>query len=160
MKNKHKISKNLHHQSSQNKTVRVLVFILILVAVTILILTFIPKFKNSEKETATPKEACESFCETNQRTLFCFAKIYQNDIAVGTCEELAASSRYNVEKCETISCEIQPVDKTCVNGLNGNWEIPEADGSCPQITGKIIRKVLSSDSAPIAGQICCREVLG
>lgn len=160
MKNSHKISKSISVKENKTKAVKILIFLLIIIAIIVLILTFIPKFEKIEKEKATPKEACKSFCETNQRTLFCFAKVYQNDIALGTCDELALNSEYGVEKCDKISCEIQTVDKTCVNGLNGNWETPEEDGNCPHVEGKMLRVVKSTDNPEIEGQICCREILG
>jgi len=160
MKNHNKSSKNISRKEDKTKAIKILIFLLIIVAIIVLILTFIPKFETTEKEIATPKEACKSFCETNQRTLFCFAKVYQNDIALGTCDQLALNSEYGVERCDEISCEVQIVDKTCASGLNGSWETPEVDGSCPQIEGKILRAVKSTDNPEVEGQICCREILG
>ena len=79
------------------------------------------------------------------------------------CDELSKNSayaQYNVETCPAISCAAQQgagtADQTCVTGLGGTWEFPDAQGNCPQSGEEIVRKLIPSDNPPTPGQICCR----
>lgn len=158
MKHRNKSSKNISERENKNKALRILIFLLVVVAIAVLILTFIPKTKSNAQKPSSLRDLCAGFCETNQRTAFCFVAVNVNENLKKTCDELSSNQeylKYNVKKCENISCAPLEIDQTCVSGLGGSWETPEIGGSCPQSGDKIIFKVKSSDNSPIAGQICC-----
>lgn len=108
MKNKHKNSKDISGKENKTKAIKISIFLLIIVAIVVLILTFIPKQTDSAPDPKSLRQVCASFCETNQRTLFCFAPLYKNEVKIATCDELSSDlkySNYNVEKCSSITCE-------------------------------------------------------
>lgn len=163
MKNQRRFSKDLNQKVSQIKIVKIILFILLVILIFVLIFNYSSKFFPSSQKSSSLKEICEGFCNTNQRTAYCFLSLKVKEDVKRTCDELSIDSRYssyNVERCETFSCTIDTTDKTCVKGLSGFWTNPDLDGSCPQIEGKILRKVKSTDFAPVEGQVCCREILG
>ncbi|HOW37195.1 MAG TPA: hypothetical protein PLK34_03020 [Candidatus Pacearchaeota archaeon] len=163
MKNKRKFSKNLNQKESQIQAIKIVLFILLIVLISVLIFNYSSKFSPSAQKPSSLKEICNSFCETNQRTAYCFLSLKIKRELKGTCDELSTNSEYssyNIERCENFSCAVDTTDKTCVIGLNGFWTTPQINEDCPQIEGKILRKVKSTDSAPVEGQICCREILG
>jgi len=106
---------------------------------------------------------CRFACENAQRTGFCFVERKVNDELTATCDELSKNplyAEYNVEACPAISCVAQEnqkeKDQTCVTGLGGKWEFPDAQGKCPQSGEEVIRQVTPSNEPPVQGQICCR----
>ena len=135
----------------------------IIIIIFILIAIFIVLILEKEKVKPNPVDVqCRFACESAQKTAFCFVERKVNDELTTTCDELSKNSlyaQYNVETCPTISCVVQEetaADQTCITGLGGKWEFPDAEGKCPQSGIKIIRQVMSSDESPIQGQICCR----
>jgi hypothetical protein len=142
---------------SNKKLVRVIIIILALIVISVAVILIL------EKEEIEPNPIdvqCRFDCESNQRTAFCFVERKVNDTLTTTCDELSKNSLYsgyNVETCPAISCVVQEeADQTCVTGLGGTWESPDAEGNCPQSGIKIIRQVTPSDNPSIQGQICCR----
>jgi hypothetical protein len=143
---------------ANKKPVWAIVIILVVVAIVAVILIL------EKKEEPNPIDVqCKFACDNNQRTAFCFVERTVNNKLTTTCDELSKNSlyaEYNVETCPAISCEAQQggeaIDQTCVTGLGGSWEFPDAQGKCPQTGIKIVRQVTPSDNPPVAGQICCR----
>ncbi len=138
-----------------------LAWIIIVILVLIVVIVGIVLILDKEGEEPNPIDVqCSFACESGQRTSFCVVERKVTDELITTCDELSKNSlytEYNVETCPAISCVVQQeVDQTCVTGLGGTWESPDAEGKCPQSGIKIIRQVTSSDQPPIQEQICCR----
>ncbi len=138
------------------KLIRVIIIIFALIVISVAVILILDK-----EEKPNPIDVqCRSACENSQRTAFCFVERKVNNELTTTCDELSKNSlyvQYDVEICPAISCAVQQeADQTCVTGLGGTWEFPDAEGKCLQSGIKIIRKVTSSDGPPVQGQICCR----
>lgn len=133
----------------------VIIFILIVISVGIILI-----LKKEEIKPNPIDVQCRFACENAQRTAFCFVEREVNDELTTTCDELSKNplyAQYNVETCPAISCVVQEeADQTCVTGLGGTWESPDAEGNCPQSGIKIIRQVTPADEPSVSGQICCR----
>ena len=143
---------------SNKKLVRVIIIIFALIVISVAVILILEK---KEPEPNPIDVQCKFACDNNQRTAFCFVERNVNDELTATCDELSKNSlyaEYNVEACSAISCVAQTEgqDQTCVIGLGGSWEFPDAQGNCPQTGIKIVRQVTPSDQPPITGQICCR----
>ena len=135
-----------------------IVIVLILVAIVVFVL-----IEKKEPEANPIDVQCKFACDNNQRTAFCFVERKVTNKLTATCDELSTNplyAEYNVEVCPAVSCKAQQEtgaeDQTCVTGLGGTWEFPDAEGNCPQTGIKIVRKLTPSDNPPIQGQICCR----
>jgi len=142
---------------NNKKSIRVIIIIFVLIVISVGIILIL------EKEKVEPNPIgvqCRVACENAQRTAFCFVERKVNDELTTTCDELSKNSlyaQYNVETCPAISCVVQEeADQTCITGLGGTWESPDAQGNCPQSGIKIVRELTPSDESPIQGQICCR----
>ena len=138
-----------------------LAWIIIAILILIVVIVGIVLIFDKEGEEPNPIDVqCKSACESGQRTSFCFVERKVTGDLLTTCDELSKNSeyaQYNVATCPAISCVVQQeTDQTCVTGLGGTWEIADVSGGCIQSGIKIIRKLVSSDSPPIQGQICCR----
>ena len=142
---------------NNKKLIRVIIIIFVLIVISVVVILILDK-----EEKPNPIDIqCRFACESSQRTAFCFVERKVNDELTTTCDELSKNSlytEYNVETCHVISCVIQQeeADQTCVTGLGGTWESPDAEGKCPQGGIKIIRQVTPSDEPLAQGQICCR----
>jgi hypothetical protein len=154
----HTHHKKIKKRGMDNKKlvwVIVIIFILIVISVGIILI-----LKKEEIKPNPIDIQCGFDCENNQRTAFCFVERKVNDTLTTTCDELSKNSlyaQYNVETCPAISCVVQEeADQTCITGLGGTWESPDAEGKCLQGGIKIVRKLTSSDEPPVPGQICCR----
>jgi len=157
------IHHSVHHEEVKKKDMNkkliwTIVIILILAAILAVILIL-----QKEKVKPNPIDVqCRAACESNQKTAFCFVERMINDEIIATCDELSKNSlyaEYNVETCPAISCVVQEetaADQTCVTGLGGKWEFPDANGKCPQSGITIVRKLTPSDNPLVQGQICCR----
>jgi len=154
---------HVHHKEVKKrnmgkKLVWTIIIILVLIAISVAVILILEK----EKVEPNPIDVqCRLACENAQRTAFCFVERNVNDELTTTCDELSKNSlyvEYNIETCSAISCIVQQeaIDQTCITGLGGTWESPDAEGKCPQSGIKIIRQVTPSDEPPIQGQICCR----
>lgn len=153
MENYHQIPK------TGTRKKRTLLIVLLVFVVLIVLIAVILILKKEKIEPNPIDVQCEFACESSQRTSFCFVERIVNDELTTTCDELSKNSlyaEYNVETCPAISCVVQEIDQTCVTGLGGTWEFPDAEGKCVQSGIKIIRQVTPSDQPPISGQICCR----
>ncbi len=138
------------------KLVWAIVIILIIAIIAVVLI-----LEQKEPEPNPIDVQCKFACDNNQRTAFCFVERTVNNELTATCDELSTNppyAEYNVETCPSISCEAQQgaTDQTCITGLGGNWEFPDAQGNCPQTGIKIVRQVTPSDQPPVSGQICCR----
>jgi hypothetical protein len=166
--NKKEIMKHHHTHHTHHKKIKkrgmdnkklvwiiVIIFILIVISVGIILI-----LKKEEIKPNPIDVQCRFACENAQRTAFCFVEREVNDELTTTCDELSKNSlyaQYNVETCPAISCVVQEeVDQTCVTGLGGTWESPDAEGNCPQSGIKIVRQVTPSDEPLAQGQVCCR----
>lgn len=115
----------------------------------------------------TVARVCRELCESGQLRGFCLATIqdYPNGTR-GTCYDFSTKyelSQFNVDRCNAVGSCIFVTDYSCVTGLGGWWETPIRDEygwlNCAKQEGINTRKVSSSDSPPISGQICCRQVI-
>ena len=142
---------------NNKKLIRVIIIIFVLIVILVGVILILDK-----EEKPNPIDVqCRFACESSQRTAFCFVERNVNDELTTTCDELSKNSlytEYNVETCPAISCVVQQeeADQTCITGLGGTWESPDAEGKCLQSGIKIIRQVTPSDEPPVQGQICCR----
>jgi len=152
-----------YHQTPEAGTRKkrgLLIALIVLVVLVVLVAVFL--ILEKEKIEPNPIDIqCRFACENAQRTAFCFVERNVNDELTTTCDELSKNSlyaEYNVETCSAISCVVQDeaTDQTCITGLGGTWESPDAQGECPQTGIKIVRQITSSDEPPVQGQICCR----
>ena len=111
------------------------------------------------------KEQCNVACISNSVAGYCdlprnlIASDLPNDLESksGTCDFFSTSKeylKYGINKCEKIKCH-EVIDQTCVTGIKGSWETPQADGSCAQKGEFLRRKVTPSDNPPEPGMICC-----
>ncbi len=151
-----------HHKEVKKRDMdnKKLIWVIIIIFALIVISVAVILILKKEVEPNPIDIQCSFACENNQRTAFCFVERKVNDELTTTCDELSKNSlyaQYNVETCPAISCVVQEeADQTCVTGLGGTWESPDAEGNCPQSGIKIVRKLTPSDEPPIQGQICCR----
>ena len=147
-----------HKEIKRGKMNKKSILIIILALVVVGAIVFFILNKQVKPEPAPVQ--CANFCETNQAYAFCNVKITADKDTKATCQDLStkfAYSKFNVEKCPTISCEsLSNIDKTCVTGLGGNWVFPEND-KCPADPEgiRILRQLTPSDNAPVEGQVCC-----
>jgi len=151
---------HVHHKEvkkrGMNNKKLILIILLALIVVGGIIFFLV---KKEVKPEPAPVQ-CASFCETNQAYAFCNVKITADKDTKATCQDLStkfAYSKFNVEKCLTISCEsLSNIDKTCVTGLGGTWVFLENEKCPPDPEGiRILRKITPSDNPPIEGQVCC-----
>lgn len=148
------------HEAGTRKKRGLLIFLIVLIVLVVLVAVIL--ILEKEKIEPNPIDVqCRFACENDQRTAFCFVERNVNDELTTTCDELSKNSlyaEYNVEVCPAISCIVQDeaTDQTCVTGLGGTWEFPDAQGNCPQTGIKIIRQITPSDKPLVQGQICCR----
>ncbi len=153
----HKHHKEVKKRDMSKKLIRVIIIIFILIIISVAVILILEK----KEEKPNPIDVqCRFACESSQRTAFCFVERKVNDELTTTCDELSKNSlytQYNVETCSAISCVVQQeADQTCVTGLGGTWESPDAEGNCPQSGIKIVRQVTPSDEPLAQGQVCCR----
>ena len=152
-----------YHQTNETGTrkKRGLLIALIVLGLLVVLVAVILILEKEKVEPNPIDVQCRFACENAQRTAFCFVERKVNDELTTTCDELSKNSlyaEYNVETCPAISCVVQDeaIDQTCVTGLGGTWESPDAEGKCPQSGEEIVRKLTPSDESLIQGQICCR----
>ncbi|MBA7667121.1 hypothetical protein ES703_75206 [subsurface metagenome] len=147
------------HEAGTRKKRGLLIALIILVVLVVLVAVILIL----EKKVVEPNPIdvqCKFACENAQRTAFCFVERTVNNELTATCDGLSKNSlyaEYNVETCPAISCVVQEeADQTCVTGLGGKWESPDAEGKCPQTGITIVRQLTPSDKPLVQGQICCR----
>ena len=151
---------HVHHRRVKKRGMNSKKLILIILIALLVVAGIIFLLVKKEIKPDPAPVQCASFCETNQAYAFCNVKITADKNTKATCNELSTKSAYvkfGVASCPTISCEsLNEVDGTCVTGLGGSWVFPDEDGNCPPDEIKILKKVTSSDTPPIEGQVCCR----
>ena len=138
------------------------VFVLLIISGIYIFFSGEGELKDSEQ--LTPSESlvktCDEWCDAESIGEWCdFELSIGQDGASGSCYGFANSPLYTevgVKKCAAIDCNNRPeVDQTCVSGLGGTWEIPNAEGKCDNI-GARERFVLSpTDTPTVESQICC-----
>jgi len=103
---------------------------------------------------------CDEWCSNEQINEWCDFELAA-DTGRGSCYGFANSPLYTdlgVQKCGAIDCNNRPVeDNTCVEGLGGVWETPDAEGECSSVNGITRFTVSSTDEPPISGKVCCVE---
>lgn len=154
-----------HKRANQDMAKKLIIAI---VAVFVLIVIAAIYIFVSEKDVGdgelTPEESlaltCDEWCTAVSVNEWCdFELSIGQGGASGSCYGFANSPLYThvgVQKCPAIDCNNRPVvDQTCVAGLGGTWETPNAQGGCDSI-GERERFVLTpTDSPPTTGQVCC-----
>ncbi|MEX0920275.1 MAG: hypothetical protein WDZ69_01690 [Candidatus Pacearchaeota archaeon] len=132
-----------------------IIFILIAASVVYILVS-----DRGEEQPDPISEQCAFLCESEQKTGFCDFRVNADEELRTTCNELATNpdyAQYGVETCPAIDCEEEEeVDQTCVEGLGGIWEEPQADGTCEQFGLKARKEIPASDNPPEEGMVCCR----
>jgi len=128
---------------------------LVLVGVIVLVLVvggffFFSSSNLSSQKADSVAVQCQNACDTNQKSGFCDVARITPDGKSGTCVNLAANSKYDVQTCSNVDCN-EAIDQSCIIGLGGEWKTPISDGKCPDSGIKIG----STDSSPVEGQVCC-----